>query len=177
MFNKITENVEIHQTLPDIPNMTTQELKREWDKGNKIIKEAFNALIDELNNNMFPIGFRMYINNDKDYSNHLGFTWQKVAKGRVLVGKDEDDENFNSIGKTGGEKTHTLTINEIPSHSHAYTNNLWAQASGFGNINVGATAAANGADIVNSVSSPVGGSQSHNNLQPYEVVNIWERIL
>ena len=39
MFNKITENVEIHQTLPDIPNMTTQELKREWDKGNKIIKE------------------------------------------------------------------------------------------------------------------------------------------
>lgn len=49
MFNKITENVEIHQTLPDIPNMTTQELKREWDKGNKIIKEAFNACIDELN--------------------------------------------------------------------------------------------------------------------------------
>lgn len=48
MFNKITENVEIHQTLPDIPNMTTQELKREWDKGNKIIKEAFNGLIDEL---------------------------------------------------------------------------------------------------------------------------------
>lgn len=49
MFNKITENVEIHQTLPDIPNMTAQELKREWDKGNKIIKEAFNAMIDELN--------------------------------------------------------------------------------------------------------------------------------
>ena len=48
MFNKITENVEIHQTLPDIPNMTTQELKREWDKGNKIIKEAFNGLIEEL---------------------------------------------------------------------------------------------------------------------------------
>lgn len=48
MFNKITENVEIHQTLPDIPNMTTQELKKEWDKGNKIIKEAFNCLIEEL---------------------------------------------------------------------------------------------------------------------------------
>lgn len=49
MFNKITENVEIHQTLPDTPNMTTQELKKEWDKGNKIIKEAFNTCVDELN--------------------------------------------------------------------------------------------------------------------------------
>ena len=49
MFNRITDNVEIHQTLPDTPNMTTQELKREWDKGNKIIKESFNALVGELN--------------------------------------------------------------------------------------------------------------------------------
>ena len=42
MFKKITENVEIHQTLPDTPNLTAQELKKEWDKGSKIIKQAFN---------------------------------------------------------------------------------------------------------------------------------------
>ena len=42
MLEKITENVEIHQTLPDVPSMTAQELKKEWDKGNKIIKAAFN---------------------------------------------------------------------------------------------------------------------------------------
>lgn len=49
MFEKITDNVEIHQTLPDTPNMTTQELKITWDRGCKIIKEAFNKLIDKLN--------------------------------------------------------------------------------------------------------------------------------
>ena len=49
MFEKITDNVEIHQTLPDTPNLTTQELKIKWDKGCKIIKEAFNKLIDKLN--------------------------------------------------------------------------------------------------------------------------------
>lgn len=49
MFNKITDNVEIHQTLPDTPNLTTKELKKTWDKGCKIIKEAFNKLIDKLN--------------------------------------------------------------------------------------------------------------------------------
>ena len=50
MLKKITENVEIHQTLPDIPNLTSEELKKEWDKGSRIIKQAFNELIDELNN-------------------------------------------------------------------------------------------------------------------------------
>lgn len=50
MLKKITENVEIHQTLPDTPNLTSEELKKEWDKGSKIIKQAFNELIDLLNN-------------------------------------------------------------------------------------------------------------------------------
>lgn len=174
MFEKIADNVEIHQTLPDTPNLTTQELKKEWDKGCKIIKEAFNSLVDELNNNMFPIGFRMYVNNDKDYSNHLGFTWQKVAKGKVLVGKDENDEDFNTIGKTGGEKTHTLTINEMPNHIHGGI--MWKQLDGYGNINVGNVGdAANRANIGNVGNT--GGDQPHNNMQPFEVVNIWERIL
>ena len=50
MLKKITENVEIHQTLPDTPNLTSEELKKEWDKGSKIIKDKFNELIDLLNN-------------------------------------------------------------------------------------------------------------------------------
>lgn len=48
MLKKITENVEVHQTLPDTPNLTPEELKKEWDKGCKIIKQAFNELIDSL---------------------------------------------------------------------------------------------------------------------------------
>ena len=174
MFEKITDNVEIHQTLPDTPNMTTQELKITWDKGCKIIKEAFNKLVDELNNNMFPIGFRMYVNNDKDYSNHLGFTWQKVAKGRVLVGKDENDEDFNTVGKIGGEKTHTLTIDEMPKHSHQ----IYCQNKTFGVGNYPAETVGN--QYYNQYTKWVtenGQSLPHNNLQPYEVVNIWERIL
>lgn len=55
MLKKITENVEIHQTLPDIPNLTSEELKKEWDKGSKIIKEKFNELIDLLNDTQAEI--------------------------------------------------------------------------------------------------------------------------
>lgn len=175
MFKKITENVEIHQTLSDTPNLTTDELKREWDKGCKIIKASFNSLIDELNNNLYPIGYRMFINSDIDYSNHLGFTWTKVAKGRVLIGKDENQEEFNALKKTGGEKEHILSVNEMPSHSH-----MQYVAS---NDGVQAKRRDYNEDGQSSIyeqgcyTGQTGGNQAHNNLPPYEVVNIWERIL
>ena len=39
-------------------------------------------------------------------------------RGKVTVGKDSTDTDFNTLGKTGGEKTHTLTVSEMPKHSH-----------------------------------------------------------
>ena len=48
-FEKITENVENISLLADTPAMTSTELKAEFDKGNKTIKNKFNKLIDDLN--------------------------------------------------------------------------------------------------------------------------------
>ena len=42
--------------------------------------------------------------------------------GRNLVGLDLGDEDFNEVGKTGGAKTHTQTVNEMPSHTHRVQN-------------------------------------------------------
>ena len=44
-------------------------------------------------------------------------------KGKVSVGLNVDDTDFNTLGKTGGEKTHTLTIAELASHTHTFTGN------------------------------------------------------
>lgn len=47
-------------------------------------------------------------------------------KGRFVVGYSGDDEsstdstNYNTLGNKGGEDSHTLTIAELPSHSHSY---------------------------------------------------------
>ena len=90
-------------------------------------------------------------------------------RGRVSVGLDEEQEEFNSIGLKGGEKEHTLTIDEIPSHSHAVKGTTgagnYAEGVSFGNSpnppytsNVGMTGG--------------GGNKPHNNLQPYEV-DVW----
>ena len=61
-FRKITENVENIQTLPDKPQLSATDMKIEFDKGSKIIKEAFNDQVDDLNtfqNDLSDIYFRI----------------------------------------------------------------------------------------------------------------------
>lgn len=86
-------------------------------------------------------------------------------KGKVSVGLDSSDTNFNTIGKTGGEKTHTLTINEMPSHNHKMyspASVTVASGSSYGIPDLG---------ISTTPTTNTGGGQAHNNLQPYIVLN------
>ena len=84
---------------------------------------------------------------------------------RTLVGSSGDGEF--SLGNTGGEKEHILTIDEMPSHTHTLSTNI--NASGFGSNNSLARAT-NGSFEMKSGSPYIanaGGSQSHNNMQPF----------
>ena len=85
-------------------------------------------------------------------------------RGRVSVGFDSDDSDFNIIGKHGGEKTHTLTVSEIPSHSHKIKGSGSTTA---GYAGVLRNNASNGPE--SNLIEAEGGGQAHNNLQPYEV--------
>ena len=52
----------------------------------------------------YPIG-RTYITmGSEDPNKTIGGTWELIAKGRTLVGVDENDVDFNEVGKTGGSK-------------------------------------------------------------------------
>lgn len=42
-------------------------------------------------------------------------------KGKVPVGYDPAQTEFDALGETGGAKTHTLSANELPSHTHSGT--------------------------------------------------------
>ena len=85
----------------------------------------------------------------------------------IPVGYNSGDTNFNALGKTGGEKTHTLTQAEIPSYSIPIntTTSSWNSSSD-GSQFPGAV----GANTSTSINSG-GGGEAHNNLQPYVTMN------
>lgn len=87
-------------------------------------------------------------------------------KGRTIVGLDTDDTDFNTIGKTLGEKTHTLTVAEMPEHNHKQSLD-GGNSGNSGNAAYSWSIPANqyfytGDDLT----GKTGGSQPHNNIQP-----------
>ncbi len=94
-------------------------------------------------------------------------------KGRFVVGYDPDDgnndsntnTNYTRIGNKGGERRHTLTVGEMPSHTHGYKKVSGAHISGGylrGNTN--------DFGLEDAQTSASGSGQSHENRPPYYVL-------
>lgn len=99
------------------------------------------------------------------------------SRGRVVVNKSTDTE-FNTLGKKSGEKTHTLTVAEMPSHNHGGTTGstfpevgLSANDGSSGSprakagSNTGGRYSATYSEHDHTIASQGGGS-AHNNIQP-----------
>mgnify|MGYP001269072548 CR=1 FL=1 len=130
----------------------------------------------------YPVGC-IYTSTVSTNPNTLfGFgTWSEYGQGRVLVGKSADTE-FDTIGKTGGEKTHTLTIAEMPIHTHTQNAHSHTVAGGGLVTDAGSYRAGSDFNINNTTTSSTtatnrntGGGSAHNNLPPYIVVYFWKR--
>lgn len=150
---------------------------------NQTIGAAVEDLRDKIDylvlNKMWPVGSIYMSANDANPGAIIGGTWTKWGQGRVPVGVKTSDNNFNAVEKTGGESAHTLTVSEIPSHSHKQIygtiydpNGLTESDSRFG------THAAPSVmpDVVPSLTSSAGGGSAHNNLQPYITCYMWKRM-
>lgn len=70
-------------------------------------------------NLIYPVGAVFMSTVNTNPGTYLGGTWESWGSGRVPVGVNSSDSDFSAAGKTGGEKTHTLSTAEMPSHSHA----------------------------------------------------------
>jgi microcystin-dependent protein len=114
----------------------------------------------------YPIGGYYISHNDTSPAELFGGTWHRIES-RFLWACPATSE----IGLTGGERDHTLTVNEIPPHSHEYyspvAQTVSPSSSGttYGNYNkqymIG--------------TSTTGGGAAHNNMPPYVNVAIWRR--
>ena len=108
-----------------------------------------------------------------------GGTWAAWGGGRTPVGVNTADTSFNTVEKTGGEKTHTLTVEEMPSDIGTFNLLLWENESPSGAFKLqrhnpnrnGVT----GTEFGGATIRLEGGGQAHNNLQPYITCYIWKR--
>ncbi len=91
-------------------------------------------------------------------------------RGKVVVGQDTTDSDFG-MGATGGEKKHTLTVNEMPSHNHTLKTRLDATGFAYFPQATRGNDAGTVEDATTNMINNTGGSQPHNNLQPYQVTN------
>lgn len=73
-------------------------------------------------NLVYPVGSIYMSANNVSPQTFLGGTWVAWGAGRVPVGVSSSDTDFNTAEKTGGEKTHTLSVSEMPWHDHSGTN-------------------------------------------------------
>ena len=71
---------------------------------------------------VYPVGsIYISVNDNFDPNKVFPGTWVSFGKGRTLVGVDTSDPEFQSSEDTGGEKTHVLTVDELPEHNHDVT--------------------------------------------------------
>lgn len=151
--------------------------------------EIENFMRNDLINIIYPIGSIYMSVNNVSPASFLGGTWEAI-KDRFLLAAGSS----YSAGSTGGEATHKLTTNEIPSHTHInciYNINnknfnmkmnairlkdtsvyQWVDISSASDIT---TAGGDGGDPCG-ITKSSGGSQVHNNMPPYLTVYIWKRI-
>ena len=141
--------------------------------------EVWNLIKAEALNSTYPIGAIYTAITSGSPQAVFGGTWVSFGQGRVLVGHDDaasPDSDFvasstdGSSVLVGGAKTHTLSINEMPAHTHSINGVENPRGSG-----------ANGSEDGDSsftsslTTNSTGGGQAHNNLQPYVVVYMWKR--
>lgn len=131
----------------------------------------------EYLNAMCPVGHVEATVDNVNPGTRIGGTWVQFGQGRCLVGVGTGNDGstsmtFTSLG-TGGEYKHKLTITEMPTHSHEQ------------NVSSGNTGSAIRNDYREDArglvypqglqTNQTGGSQSHNNIQPYIGVYLWRR--
>lgn len=80
-----------------------------------IYTEDGKKLLDALH----PVGSIYLSTSSTNPSTYFGGTWERFANGQVLVGVDTEETEFNTVQKTGGNKTHTVTLKDVPAHTHS----------------------------------------------------------
>lgn len=144
---------------------------------------------------IYPVG-SIYMNvSNVSPAELFGGVWEQI-KGRFLFATGIPDDNTLStfgtdltyngtdkinatLGTTGGETIHTLTIRQMPSHKHGWLGYLSNKSLGSsGSYDVPLFGSVSSQSLIEAGKGPqsLGGGKAHNNMPPYLAVNMWKRV-
>lgn len=169
-----------------------EDCKKLYGRLSTFVKKVINR---DVPNKIYPIG-SIYISvNSTNPSELFGGTWEQIQDTFLLA-----SGTTYTNGSTGGEATHTLTTNEMPSHTHvqnAHSHNPSSKGANWvpntqsvtrsrfstssGNKYIPATESMEhwvwgGTSSTTATNQNTGGGQAHNNMPPYLAVYMWQRI-
>lgn len=131
---------------------------------------------------MYPVG-SIYVNASvaTNPATLLGFgTWTAFGSGRVMVGVDGAQSEFDTLGETGGAKTHTHALSDsgqakVAGISTSLYMKRVAASYNSNHFQGGFTSAANQTDAPGYGVGLMGTTDSDSTLQPYITVYMWKR--
>lgn len=140
---------------------------------------AIASAISAAKQALMPVGTVVTLGVSTNPATLYGFgTWTAVT-GRVIVGRDSGQTEFDTLNETGGAKTHTLTTTEMPVHKHGlYWEGGADSDEGFPAVGFNAVQTTDRNYTLASAPTAManaGSGGAHNNLQPYIVKYVWER--
>lgn len=164
-LRKISTPSKVDSTqIIDTLNSTSKTDALSADAGRRL-----NEKIDEVLDMVYPIGSLYISYTNTSPASLFGGTWEQIKDTFLLACGD----NYAG-GSTGGESEVTLTIDEMPSHTHTYTRSrlFYAEAAGQNAIGYGS----NSGTAISAGTNATGGGLAHNNMPPYLAVYVWKRV-
>ena len=152
------------------------------------VTNMFETLKPQLIDLFLPVGFIIYTEDDNYNPNtvYTGTSWVQT-KGKMIIGRDDTDSDFQTSGLTGGTKTHVITESEMPNHRHVVNSSIGAgnpivpyaygspdPGAGDTNYTLKMTGTANDTSPYLKTNY-TGSSTAMSLMNPYEVANIWKR--
>ena len=191
--NKIKYTIAKLGDSNDYTNEELYQMIKQLQDDNKVLSSQItnNTTSGSMFLKVYPVGSIYISTSSENPGNIYGGTWEEYGKGRTLVGVDSNDSDFSTVEKLGGEKTHTLTIDEMPSHNHV--ERMFLDQSGYSSVKPAGYAyyiySTQSSNVITWASAQIsnmnfwrigdtedkGGSQAHNILQPYITTYMWKR--
>ena len=136
-----------------------------------MVQAAITAAITAAKLAVHPIGSKIF-NEGTNPGTYIGGTWAQTAQGCFIAGVNTSDSDFSTSGKTGGEKTHALTVSELPSITVPDGTDI-AYSTNNNGTSVGVVT--NPTYYINAKVKSIGSGAAHNNLPPYQAMYVWTR--